>query len=226
MGGLGPGIGGSEWFIIGLVALLVVGPERLPGLLRQLGRLVAKARGMANEFRASFDEMARQSELDELRKEVEALRTGQGAYSSPVQLGAEANAVFKDISSDLNKPLFPAQTPAAATPAQVDTPAATTEWPDGEPVMLPISEPSLVEAHAVTPHPVTPKPARATRAKAAPAKTAPAKTASTKKAATKKASAKTSTRPKPAAAKPAAAKPAAAKPKTPRAAPRNAKLDL
>ena len=220
MGGLGPGIGGSEWFIIGLVALLVVGPERLPGLLRQLGRLVAKARGMANEFRASFDEMARQSELDELRKEVEALRTGQGAYSSPVQLGAEANAVFKDISSDLNKPLFPAQTPAAATPAQADTPAATTEWPDGEPVMLPISEPSLVEAHAVTPHPVTPKPARATRAKAAPAKTASTKKAATK-AATMKASAKTSTRPEP-----AAAKPAAAKPKTPRAAPRNAKLEL
>ncbi|WP_421729011.1 Sec-independent protein translocase protein TatB [Brevundimonas sp.] len=230
MGGLGPGIGGSEWFIIGLVALLVVGPERLPGLLRQLGKMVAKARGMANEFRASFDEMARQSELDELRKEVEALRTGQGAYSSPVQLGAEANAVFKDISSDLNKPLFAAtpaaQVPAAATPAQADTPAATTEWPDGEPVMLPISEPSLVE-----PHPVTPKPAKATRAKAAPAKAAPAKTAlarkaPTKTAAAKTAPAKTSAKAVPAAAKPSHAKPAAAKPKTPRAAPRKAKLDL
>jgi len=222
MGGLGPGIGGSEWFIIGLVALLVVGPERLPGLLRQLGKMVAKARGMANEFRASFDEMARQSELDELRKEVEALRTGQGAYSSPVQLGAEANAVFKDISSDLNKPLFPAETPAAAqvpaaaTPAQADTPAATTEWPDGEPVMLPISEPSLVE-----PPPVTPKPA-----KAAPAKTASARKAPAKTAAAKTAPAKTSAKPVPAAAKPSPAKAAAAKPKTPRAAPRKAKLDL
>ena len=206
MGGLGPGIGGSEWFIIGLVALLVVGPERLPGLLRQLGRLVAKARGMANEFRASFDEMARQSELDELRKEVEALRTGQGVYSSPVQLGAEANAAFKDIQSDLNKPLFSA-TPAAATPAQADTPTATTEWPDGEPVMLPIAEPSLVE-----PHPVAAGPAKTTRVKAVPKTTAPAKSASAKPVA-----------PKATAAKPA--KPAAAKPKTPRAA-RNSKLDL
>ncbi|RYF96619.1 MAG: twin-arginine translocase subunit TatB, partial [Caulobacteraceae bacterium] len=75
MGGLGPGIGGAEWLVIGLVALLVVGPERLPGLLRQLGKWVAKARGMANEFRSSFEDMARQSELDDLRKEVEALRT-------------------------------------------------------------------------------------------------------------------------------------------------------
>ena len=76
MGGLGPGIGGAEYLVIAVVALLVVGPERLPLLLRKLGKLVAKARGMANEFRNSFEDMARQSELDELRKEVEALRTG------------------------------------------------------------------------------------------------------------------------------------------------------
>ena len=217
MGGLGPGIGGGEWFVIGLVALLVVGPERLPGLLRQLGKLVAKARGMANEFRASFDEMARQSELDDLRKEVEALRTGQGAYSSPVQLGAEANAAFKDIQSDLNKPLFSA-TPAAATPAQADTPTATTEWPDGEPVMLPIAEPSLVE-----PHIVAAGPAKTTRVKAIPKTNAP-KTTAKKTPPAKSVSAKPAASPRGAAAK--SAKPAAAKPKTPRAAPRKAKLDL
>jgi len=129
MGGLGPGIGGGEWLVIGVVALLVVGPERLPGLLRQLGKWVAKARGMANEFRSSFEDMARQSELDELRKEVEALRSGQ-----PVRLGAEADAAFKDIRSEFDKPLFadPVMTPAAS------------EWPDGEPVMLPVADPPLV----------------------------------------------------------------------------------
>jgi Tat protein translocase TatB subunit len=122
MGGLGPGIGGSEWFIIGLVALLVVGPERLPGLLRQLGKVVAKARGMANEFRASFDEMARQSELDELRKEVEALRTGQ---NSPVRLGAEADAAFKGIKDEFDKPLF-ADTPVV--PETVAEPVAARRF--------------------------------------------------------------------------------------------------
>ena len=73
MGGLGPGIGGFEIVVIGLVALLVVGPKDLPVLMRRVGQMVAKARAMANEFRSSFDEMARQSELDDLRKEVEAL---------------------------------------------------------------------------------------------------------------------------------------------------------
>ena len=58
-----PGIGSSELFVIALVALIVVGPKDLPVMLRKLGQWVAKMRGMANEFRASFDEMARQSEL-------------------------------------------------------------------------------------------------------------------------------------------------------------------
>ena len=82
MGGLGPGIGGLEYLVIAVVALIVVGPERLPGLLRKLGKMIGKARGMADEFRSSFDEMARQSELDDLRKEVEALRTDQGMVPS------------------------------------------------------------------------------------------------------------------------------------------------
>ncbi len=63
--------------VIAVVALLVVGPKDLPQLLRRLGQFTAKMRGMANEFRASFDEMARQSELDDLRKEVDALRSGR-----------------------------------------------------------------------------------------------------------------------------------------------------
>ena len=142
MGGLGPGIGGFEILVIGLVALLVVGPKDLPMLMRRVGQFVAKARGMANEFRASFDEMARQSELDDLRKEVEALRTGQGMHP----LGADAEAAFKGIRKDLEAPLG---VPALATSAMADAaPVATGvgEWPDAvqpeaEPVPKSVLEP-------------------------------------------------------------------------------------
>ncbi len=137
MGGLGPGIGGLEYLIIAVVALIVVGPERLPAMLRQLGKWVASMRRMANEFRSSFDEMARQSELDELRKEVEALRSGQTvAGQGLVRLGAEADAAFKDIKSELDKsaiappppvtrnsPEFPE---SAMTPLPADYAAPTT----------------------------------------------------------------------------------------------------
>jgi len=72
-----PGVGGSEIVVIAVIALLVVGPKDLPKLLRQIGRFVGKMRGMADDFRSSFEDMARQSELDDLRKEVEALRTNR-----------------------------------------------------------------------------------------------------------------------------------------------------
>jgi sec-independent protein translocase protein TatB len=65
--------------------------------MRKIGRVMARARAMANEFRSSFDEMARQSELDELRKEVQALRTGQGM----VPLGAEADAALSETSASV-----------------------------------------------------------------------------------------------------------------------------
>jgi sec-independent protein translocase protein TatB len=74
--------GAFEMLLIGAIALIVVGPKDLPMLMRKVGQFTAKMRGLAAEFRASFDEMARQSELDELRKEVDALRTGQ--YTAPI----------------------------------------------------------------------------------------------------------------------------------------------
>jgi sec-independent protein translocase protein TatB len=65
----------SELFVILIVALVVVGPKDLPKLMRTAGQWAGRARGMADQFRRSFDEMARQSELDELRAEVNRLKT-------------------------------------------------------------------------------------------------------------------------------------------------------
>ncbi|MES2861379.1 MAG: Sec-independent protein translocase protein TatB [Pseudomonadota bacterium] len=170
MGGLGPGIGGLEYLVIGIVALVVVGPERLPGMLRQLGKMVAKARGMANEFRSSFDEMARQSELDDLRKEVEALRTGQGSVGqNMVRLGDEANAAFKDIKTELEKS-------DAVDTAQAAVVLNQPEFP--EPVMTPLADtPAKVRKSPAKAKPEAPATAttKAPPTKAATPKRAPAK---------------------------------------------------
>jgi sec-independent protein translocase protein TatB len=94
-----PDVGATEYLVIAIVALIVVGPKDLPMLLRKLGQFVAKLRGMASEFRASFDEMARQSELDELRKEVEAMRSGQ--LTDIAAKASESSTTFDEINQGL-----------------------------------------------------------------------------------------------------------------------------
>ena len=93
-----PEVGMTELIVIAIVALIVVGPKDLPVLLRRFGQFMAKLRGMASEFRASFDEMARQSELDELRKEVEAMRRGQFGGAD---YGAEMNSTVNEIEQSM-----------------------------------------------------------------------------------------------------------------------------
>jgi len=85
-----PSLGFNEIIILGILALVVVGPKDLPLLFRKLGQWTAKLRGMAQEFRTGFDELARQAELDELKKEVDALRR---------------TTSLQDIRSELTKPL-------------------------------------------------------------------------------------------------------------------------
>jgi sec-independent protein translocase protein TatB len=105
-------IGFQELILIGLVGLLVVGPKELPLLMRKAGQWMNKMRGMAADFRATFDEMARQAELDELRKEVEALRD-----NNPLQ----------EIKDALSKPFDTGVDPFSPVPSE-------------HPVMTPIVE--------------------------------------------------------------------------------------
>lgn len=97
-----PDIGASELILIAVVALIVVGPKDLPLLMRKVGQFMARLRGMAAEFRASFDEMARQSELDELRKEVEAMRRGQLLEGVAE---ATSDQPVRDVISDIEQSL-------------------------------------------------------------------------------------------------------------------------
>ena len=67
-------IGWSELLILAVVAILVVGPRDLPRMMRAVGKYAGKMRRTANEFKAQFDDAIRESELDDLRKELEEVR--------------------------------------------------------------------------------------------------------------------------------------------------------
>ncbi len=127
-----PETGALELIFLAAVALIVVGPKDLPVLMRKVGQATAKLRGLAAEFRASFDELARQSELDELRREVEALRQGQLASLQPIQHDLESH--FVDLKGAING------TPSPPPPPVV---------PDTEDAASPHALPDLAKAPAL-----------------------------------------------------------------------------
>ncbi|HYE51154.1 MAG TPA: Sec-independent protein translocase protein TatB [Azospirillaceae bacterium] len=67
-------IGWPELVVIAVVALVVIGPKDLPKALYTVGKWVRKARLLAREFQGNIDEMVRQAELDDLRKQVNEVR--------------------------------------------------------------------------------------------------------------------------------------------------------
>ena len=71
---LAPDVGFSEIIVIAVVALVVIGPKDLPRVMQFFGKLAAQARRLAGEFQAAFNQMAREAEIDEMRREIEALK--------------------------------------------------------------------------------------------------------------------------------------------------------
>jgi len=142
------GIDSPELLVIAIVALVVIGPKELPGMLRSWGRWMAQMRGMASEFRGHVDEMVRQSELDDVKKQLEG-PSGLDLQSldptkqikSAIQEGmAEGEKAMAEAKSSFDNPLVePESAPQIAAEPQ---PAIAEAAPiAGEPLPEPMPEP-------------------------------------------------------------------------------------
>jgi sec-independent protein translocase protein TatB len=126
-----PSLGFNEILILGILALVVVGPKDLPLLFRKLGKWTAKLRGMAQEFRTGFDELARQAELDELKREVEALRR---------------TTSLQEVTRELTKPLPTLEDyagiskPKPAPAPALETPESDLDRGSSDPQAAPVEE--------------------------------------------------------------------------------------
>jgi sec-independent protein translocase protein TatB len=159
------GIDSSELLLIAIVALVVIGPKELPGLLRTWGKWMAQMRGMASEFRGHVDEMVRQSDLDEVKKQLTA-SSGLDLQSldptkeirSHIEQGmAEGEKAIAEGKSVFDNPLAepesapqiaaetpaetPVETPAETAPVAPETPAVVTAEAAPMPVPAPPEEP-------------------------------------------------------------------------------------
>lgn len=138
-------IGWSEIAVIAVVALLVIGPKDLPRALATVGKWVRKARMLAREFQSNVDEMVRQAELEDLRKQVDEARSFNLATQFEKAVdpdGGLRNALSVD---DTPRPV------AVDAGREADKPAAPAALP--QPVPTPVAEPAPVATVPVTPAP-------------------------------------------------------------------------
>ena len=75
------GIEWSEYAVIAIVALIVIGPKELPAVLRAIGQWTTKIRRMAAEFQSQFQEALREAEMADLKKEVDSLSDAAKGFS-------------------------------------------------------------------------------------------------------------------------------------------------
>lgn len=95
-------IGWSELLVIAVVAIVVVGPKDLPKLMRGFGHYAGKLRRAASDFQRQFEEAMRESEVEEVRKAIESVRTETPSL---------------DLKASIDKPIMLPK-PAAAPPAE------------------------------------------------------------------------------------------------------------
>ena len=95
-------IGWGELLVIGIVALVVIGPKELPGVVRTLGQTMAKLRRMAADFQNQFNEAMREAELADLKKDAEKLiesATSAVSYNPLEKAGEELQKTIEDATS-------------------------------------------------------------------------------------------------------------------------------
>lgn len=100
---MNPGIGAPELLVLLVLALVVVGPRDLPLMMRKVGRFVGQARSMAREFQKGFDELGREAEMAELKKEIEALKDSNPAAKLRREL-KDVESEIRDLKSEVEHP--------------------------------------------------------------------------------------------------------------------------
>ncbi|UWU16230.1 Sec-independent protein translocase protein TatB [Rhizobium sullae] len=201
-------IGWTELLVIAVVLIVVVGPKDLPPMLRAFGKMTQRARKVAGEFRAQFDEALREADLDDVRQTI-----SDAQRLNPANSLREAMNPLRQMGNDIKADLQKATAVENKTEAPpVSAPEPSMSLPETPPVVAPAPEPTVVEkpkaarkpraaagkappAAAIAAAPAA-KPKRAAAAKtvaaaatkAGPAKPAPAEktAAASKKTATKK----------------------------------------
>jgi len=136
----------TEFLLIGVVALIVIGPKELPGVLRTMGQYTRKVRSMAADFQAQFQEAMREAEMADLKKQVDDIAQDVKNYDPLKDVRADIEAAGKDIHASL-------QQEPVVTPTADAVPQDAAMLPAGEAP----AEPGEADVAALATGPITPE---------------------------------------------------------------------
>jgi sec-independent protein translocase protein TatB len=150
-------IGWGELLVIGMVALVAIGPKELPGVLRTVGQWTGKLRRMATEFQNQFHEAMREAELADLKKQVDEMTSEVRSYGSfdpvsdvrrelektqsqienamaekPTAEKAAPQSVAENLASSMTSYTDPVPADAPSAASNVAAPDATVQAPSEE----------------------------------------------------------------------------------------------
>lgn len=125
-------IGWGELVVIGIVALIAIGPKELPTVLRTIGTYMGKIRRMAGEFQGQFQEAMREAEMTDLKKQADDLTSNVSNFTSydpmaDVRKGMESVGAPTPAAAEVTLPPAEAASPPpidVPPPASPDAPAA------------------------------------------------------------------------------------------------------
>ena len=127
-------IGWGEMVVIGVVALVAIGPKELPGVLRTAGTWVGKARRMAADFQNQFQEALREADIAEMKKQFDDAANSAASASPANLLGNTVKDVQDALALDVpdgSSPTKPAEPAPPAYEPPVAAPAPAQPWSAG-----------------------------------------------------------------------------------------------
>jgi sec-independent protein translocase protein TatB len=145
----------TEFLLIGVVALIFIGPKELPAVLRTVGQWTRRIRSMAADFQGQFQEAMREAEMADLKKQVDDIAHDVKSYDPLKEVRSSVEAAGKDIQSSLEKPAAaPAaeEATAAGEQAAAEIPAASEAIENSAGAPLELSPPAeTADAAPATP---------------------------------------------------------------------------
>lgn len=132
-------IGWSELVVIGIVALIIIGPKELPGVLRAVGHWVGKVRRMASDFQGQFQEAMREAEVADLKRQFDeaasAASNAASGFDNPLETARkEIETTFEQGTREEDTPESSAanpppleSAPSGSMPAEPASPASQSE---------------------------------------------------------------------------------------------------